>query len=75
MLTVLILIVKFSVKKFAIEGVPWSWGFVEYFVNHFIIGVTVLVVAVPEGLPLAVTLSLAYSVRVGILISSSSHLA
>lgn len=62
-LTVLILIIKFSVKKFAIDGVPWSWGFVEYFVNHFIIGVTVLVVAVPEGLPLAVTLSLAYSVR------------
>ena len=29
-----------------------------------IIGVTVLVVAVPEGLPLAVTLSLAYSVKV-----------
>lgn len=28
-----------------------------------IIGVTVLVVAVPEGLPLAVTLALAYSVR------------
>ena len=42
----------------------------EYFVNHFIIGVTVLVVAVPEGLPLAVTLSLAYSVRVGILVSN-----
>ena len=35
--------------------------------QHFIIGVTVLVVAVPEGLPLAVTLSLAYSVRVSFL--------
>ena len=32
--------------------------------NFIIIGVTVLVVAVPEGLPLAVTLSLAYSVKV-----------
>ena len=32
--------------------------------DFFIIGVTVLVVAVPEGLPLAVTLALAYSVRV-----------
>lgn len=62
-LTVLILIIKFCIKKFGIEGEPWSWGYVEYFVNHFIIGVTVLVVAVPEGLPLAVTLSLAYSVR------------
>jgi len=36
------------------------------FVKFLIIGVTVLVVAVPEGLPLAVTLSLAYSVKVNI---------
>lgn len=32
-------------------------------VKFFIIGVTILVVAVPEGLPLAVTISLAYSVK------------
>lgn len=32
-------------------------------VSYFIIGITVLVVAIPEGLPLAVTLSLAYSVK------------
>jgi len=32
-------------------------------VNFFIIGVTVVVVAIPEGLPLSVTLSLAYSVK------------
>lgn len=38
--------------------------YVQHFVRYFIIGVTVLVVAVPEGLPLAVTLALAYSVRV-----------
>ena len=31
--------------------------------NAFVIGVTVIVVAVPEGLPLAVTLALAYSVN------------
>jgi len=31
-------------------------------VRYFIVGVTILVVAVPEGLPLAVTISLAYSV-------------
>nr|AML22898.1 plasma membrane calcium ATPase [Tridacna squamosa] len=62
-LTVLILIVKFCILKFAIDQKEWSWGYMQYFVKHFIIGVTVLVVAVPEGLPLAVTLSLAYSVR------------
>jgi magnesium-transporting ATPase (P-type) len=32
-------------------------------IAFFIIGVTVLVVAVPEGLPLAVTIALAYSVK------------
>lgn len=31
-------------------------------INAFILGVTIVVVAVPEGLPLAVTISLAYSV-------------
>lgn len=38
--------------------------YMQYFVKFVIIGVTVLVVAVPEGLPLAVTLALAYSVKV-----------
>jgi magnesium-transporting ATPase (P-type) len=31
--------------------------------RFFILGVTVVVVAIPEGLPLSVTLSLAYSVK------------
>ena len=68
MLTVLILIIKFCVTKFAIKGDTWKSEDtpknIELFVKYFIIGVTVLVVAVPEGLPLAVTLSLAYSVKV-----------
>lgn len=36
---------------------------VEHIVKSFIIAVTIVVVAVPEGLPLAVTLSLAYSTK------------
>ena len=32
------------------------------FVTFLILGITIIVVAVPEGLPLAVTISLAYSV-------------
>lgn len=47
----------------------WKNTYAEEFVRFFIIGVTVLVVAVPEGLPLAVTLSLAYSVKVSIVIT------
>lgn len=31
--------------------------------DYLIIGITVVVVAIPEGLPLAVTLSLAFSVK------------
>ncbi|XP_062608894.1 plasma membrane calcium-transporting ATPase 2-like isoform X4 [Saccostrea cucullata] len=66
-LVVLILIVKFCVIEFGIEGKSWGADdtaiYIETFVFYFIIGVTVLVVAVPEGLPLAVTLALAYSVR------------
>ena len=65
-LTVLILILRFSIEKFAVDKAPWSHEYIQQFVKFFIIGVTVLVVAVPEGLPLAVTLALAYSVRVSL---------
>lgn len=38
-------------------------NFYEFLLKAFIMGVTIVVVAVPEGLPLAVTLSLAYSTQ------------
>lgn len=63
-LTVVILVIQFCVKTFVIEDKSWKNIYANEFVRHLIIGVTVLVVAVPEGLPLAVTLSLAYSVKV-----------
>ena len=62
--TVVILILRFCITAFAIRHLAWDNKYIEQFVRYFIIGVTVLVVAVPEGLPLAVTLALAYSVRV-----------
>ncbi|XP_042259735.1 plasma membrane calcium-transporting ATPase 1-like isoform X2 [Thunnus maccoyii] len=65
--TVIILILYFVVHTFGIQGRSWVAActpiYIQYFVKFFIIGVTVLVVAVPEGLPLAVTISLAYSVK------------
>ncbi|KAM4711890.1 plasma membrane calcium-transporting ATPase 1 isoform 4-T5 [Anableps anableps] len=66
-LTVIILVVLFVVDTFWIQKLPWVKDctpiYIQFFVKFFIIGVTVLVVAVPEGLPLAVTISLAYSVK------------
>ncbi len=38
-------------------------SFIAYFLQSLMLAVTLIVVAVPEGLPMAVTLSLAYSMR------------
>uniref|UniRef100_A0A8D2LWI2 Calcium-transporting ATPase n=1 Tax=Varanus komodoensis TaxID=61221 RepID=A0A8D2LWI2_VARKO len=66
-ITVIILVLYFVIETFVIDEKTWlaecTPVYVQYFVKFFIIGVTVLVVAVPEGLPLAVTISLAYSVK------------
>nr|XP_057910521.1 plasma membrane calcium-transporting ATPase 2 isoform X4 [Doryrhamphus excisus] len=66
-ITVIILVLYFVIDAFIVQKRPWlpecTPIYIQYFVKFFIIGVTVLVVAVPEGLPLAVTISLAYSVK------------
>ncbi|XP_005987133.1 plasma membrane calcium-transporting ATPase 2 isoform X1 [Latimeria chalumnae] len=66
-ITVIILVLYFAIDTFVVKKSQWlpecTPVYIQYFVKFFIIGVTVLVVAVPEGLPLAVTISLAYSVK------------
>ncbi|XP_029140098.1 plasma membrane calcium-transporting ATPase 1-like, partial [Protobothrops mucrosquamatus] len=66
-ITVTVLIASFFIRTFVVEKRIWTVEctpvYVQYIVKFFIIGVTILVVAVPEGLPLAVTISLAYSVK------------
>lgn len=43
---------------------PFDWlDALDYFLQRIMIAVTIIVVAVPEGLPMSVTLSLAYSMR------------
>eukprot|EP00051_Salpingoeca_urceolata_P001296 m.39842 g.39842 ORF g.39842 m.39842 type:complete len:1317 (-) comp11313_c0_seq1:125-4075(-) len=62
--TFLILVIRFAIEDFAVNGEVWDHG--EHWseiLDFVIVGITVLVVAVPEGLPLAVTLSLAFSVK------------
>jgi Ca2+ transporting ATPase len=58
----MILLIKLTVE----EGMARSWqtsvDLVEL-LNYFILGVTITVVAIPERLSLALTLSLAFSVK------------
>ncbi|XP_058069861.1 calcium-transporting ATPase 10, plasma membrane-type-like [Magnolia sinica] len=48
-----------------LEGSHWSWSGDDALemLEYFAIAVTIVVVAVPEGLPLAVTLSLAFAMK------------
>ncbi len=59
-----ILFLKFVIEEFGIRMRAWDTTSDFSEILHFIIiSITVLVVAVPEGLPLAVTISLAFSVK------------
>jgi P-type Ca2+ transporter type 2B len=55
--------IRFSIDHFVTDGQPWSSDDASRYLDFFIVGITVLVVAIPEGLPLAVTIALAYSVK------------
>eukprot|EP01113_Clastostelium_recurvatum_P039552 TRINITY_DN604_c0_g2_i2.p1 TRINITY_DN604_c0_g2~~TRINITY_DN604_c0_g2_i2.p1 ORF type:complete len:1017 (-),score=417.27 TRINITY_DN604_c0_g2_i2:124-3174(-) len=59
--TILILLVLKFFGQMYMEGRSFELHMVSQLVKFFITAVTIVVVAVPEGLPLAVTISLAYS--------------
>lgn len=63
-LTFIILLVRMLIVELAIRKLEWSNTFIKYILSYLIQAITVVVVAVPEGLPLAVTLALAYAVQV-----------
>jgi cation transport ATPase len=60
---VLVFIVLMIYWAIEVSSEEWEWGKLRDIVDFFIIAVTIVVVAVPEGLPLAVTISLAYSMK------------
>jgi hypothetical protein len=62
-LTIIVLVLRFTIETYGVDGDSWEGGHASDLLGFIIVGVTVLVVAVPEGLPLAVTISLAYSVK------------
>eukprot|EP01017_Pseudomicrothorax_dubius_P024496 TRINITY_DN2602_c0_g4_i1.p1 TRINITY_DN2602_c0_g4~~TRINITY_DN2602_c0_g4_i1.p1 ORF type:complete len:1110 (-),score=290.43 TRINITY_DN2602_c0_g4_i1:194-3523(-) len=61
-LTLAILLIRFLIER-ATHDWDWKSAYLAELLKFFIIAITVLVVAIPEGLPLAVTLSLSYSVK------------
>jgi len=68
---VALLVVHVLIAREMIEGLAYRNFFlteaplenISAWVGHLTVGVTIIVVAVPEGLPLAVMISLAYSVE------------
>ncbi|GMT11926.1 hypothetical protein PFISCL1PPCAC_3223, partial [Pristionchus fissidentatus] len=62
-LTTAILFYRFYRHHYVIEERPFSFADLQYFINFFIIGTMVIVMAMPQGLPLVLTLALAYSVK------------
>lgn len=63
-IALLVLVGRMSVYLWGsgMESFEWS-EFITYLLQTIMIAVTVVVVSVPEGLPMAVTLSLAYSMQ------------
>ncbi|CAN6352802.1 unnamed protein product [Urochloa humidicola] len=63
-LTFVVLMVRFLIEKGLTVGLSkWYSTDALTIVNYFATAVTIIVVAVPEGLPLAVTLSLAFAMK------------
>lgn len=74
--TVHVLFLRFFIERFISRGMDLYGGesgtknfhgdfkeYLEEWLGYFIVGIAIIVVAVPEGLPLAVMITLAYSVK------------
>jgi len=61
-LTFIAIVITTMIKTFQDDTREFDMLFVNDIAKGLVIAITVVVVAVPEGLPLAVTISLAYTV-------------
>ena len=62
-LALIVLVVRFCIEEYAIRHHSFDLEDIQRLVKFFIIAVTILVISIPEGLPLAIALALTYSVR------------
>ncbi|KAF7637186.1 Cation_ATPase_N domain-containing protein [Meloidogyne graminicola] len=62
-LALLVLVIPYCIREYSETGSIFKLEHLHNFVKFFIIAVTILVISIPEGLPLAIALSLTYSVR------------
>ena len=59
-LTFIALVIKWAYRCYFLK---WHWSYLREPLSYFIVAITIIACAVPEGLPLAVTISLAYSMQ------------
>nr|CDJ88738.1 ATPase and Haloacid dehalogenase hydrolase domain containing protein [Haemonchus contortus] len=62
-IALIVLITRFCIEHYVRDAIPFSIADIQMFVKFFIIAVTILVISIPEGLPLAIALALTYSVK------------
>lgn len=62
-ITMVVIIIRFSVYTYSTRKQQFYPGHINEYVRAFIMGMVVLVVSVPEGLPLTVTFALAFCTR------------
>lgn len=66
LLTLHVLYIRFFAEHFYFRDMDFgdrAFEYIEEWLRYFMLGVTIIVVGVPEGLPLAVMMSLAFAVK------------